>query len=174
MKFEILKPSFSALDCERICIFEGTARLKLYFVQRSKKFFFEMLLSGVVLIAKLCANLAFFSAVGILATSLHYRMQNDYKHLFNITVHRWLPRHSTLLENSVSQKMIPLKQLYDQWCHLSRGPALFFFFCTHCKPSQRKAKSGRRQNKCISYRNFRTIRRYFFSSSNLIFVLYSR
>ena len=108
MKFEILKPSFSALACERICIFEGTARLKLYFVQRSKKFFFEMLLSGVVLIAKLCANLAFFSAVGILATSLRYRMQNDYKHLFNITVHRWLPRHSTLLENSVSQKMISL------------------------------------------------------------------
>ena len=49
-----------------------------------------------------------FSAVRILATSLRYRMQNDYKHLFSIMVHRWLPRHSTLLENSVSQKMISL------------------------------------------------------------------
>ena len=71
--------------------------------------FIRQFLSGVALVANFCVNIAFSGAICILATLLHHCMQNDW------TLTDWtcygsvrLPRHSSLLANSVSSKTVQL------------------------------------------------------------------
>ena len=52
-----------------------------------------VILSGIVLIAKFCINIAFLSAICILATSLHHCTQNDRLNKLWLTGVRCITQH---------------------------------------------------------------------------------